>query len=426
MNQLTALALKDLKLLLRDRVGFFFTCCFPLIYCVFFGTIFASQGRGSGKIKVLVVDEDQTPGSIGFVQRLSDGGEFQIESEQREQAIERVRKGDRAAFVALPKGFGQSQERMFWGEPVTVQTGIDPSRQAEAGMIQGVLHKALYGGMQELFTDPEATTRRARQWKEDVTKDPDIPAPTRLMLEGLFSALEVFMKSVPRPEPGSAGAGPRWEPLRVETVPITRQRRGPKNPYEVTFPQGIIWGVMGSAAGFGISLVIERTGGTLVRLRTSPLSRWQILGGKALACFATTMAIQIFLIGLGMAVFGIRPWSIPLLLLAFTCVATGFVGIMMLLSVLGKTEQAAGGIGWGVLVMMAMIGGGMIPQFFMPEWLQKIGVISPIHWAIRAMDGAVWRQYSLAEMALPCGVLLGIGLLCFLLGSRAFKWTVEG
>ncbi len=114
--------------------------------------------------------------------------------------------------------------------------------------------------------------------------------------------------------------------------------------------------------------------------------------------------------------------SMVMLMLAILSSAICFVGIMMLLSVCGKTENSAGGIGWSVLLMMAMIGGGMMPLFFMPKWMQTVASISPIKWTVLSLEGAVFRGYSLADMALPCGVLLGIGLAGFAVGSRLFTW----
>ncbi|HRP62893.1 MAG TPA: ABC transporter permease, partial [Phycisphaerales bacterium] len=97
----------------------------------------------------------------------------------------------------------------------------------------------------------------------------------------------------------------------------------------------------------------------------------------------------------------------------------------MLLSVLGKTEAAAGGIGWAVLLVMAMLGGGMVPLFLMPGWMQSISHISPVKWAVLALEGAIWRGFSPAEMLLPCAVLLGVGAGGFLLGSRLFRWSED-
>ena len=92
---------------------------------------------------------------------------------------------------------------------------------------------------------------------------------------------------------------------------------------------------------------------------------------------------------------------------------------------LGKTERSAAGIGWAVLIVMAMIGGGMIPLFVMPAWMQTMSHASPVKWSILAMEGAIWRNFSLAELALPCGILLAVGVVCFAIGTHAFRWTVE-
>ena len=105
--------------------------------------------------------------------------------------------------------------------------------------------------------------------------------------------------------------------------------------------------------------------------------------------------------------------------------AVGFVGIMMLLAVSGKTEQAVGGIGWAVLIVMSMLGGGMIPLFFMPSWMRTIGTFSPVKWSVLAMEGAVWRGFSLVEMLKPCGILVGVGVVCFAVGVRVFDWTTR-
>jgi hypothetical protein len=64
---------------------------------------------------------------------------------------------------------------------------------------------------------------------------------------------------------------------------------------------------------------------------------------------------------------------------------------MMMVAGLGRTEQAAAGVGWALLMPMAMLGGAMMPQGIMPPWLQTIGQVSPIKWAILGIEGAVWR-----------------------------------
>jgi ABC-2 type transport system permease protein len=101
---------------------------------------------------------------------------------------------------------------------------------------------------------------------------------------------------------------------------------------------------------------------------------------------------------------------------AALCTVLCFVGLMMFICTLGRTEQSAGGAGWAIIMIMAMIGGGMVPLAFMPSWLRPFSHISPVKWSIFALEGAIWRNFSVSEMISPCVVLLAIGIVAFLLG----------
>ena len=72
-----------------------------------------------------------------------------------------------------------------------------------------------------------------------------------------------------------------------------------------------------------------------MRLQIAPVSRSGVLIGKALACFFSVMLVISFMVGLGLLL-GMRPGSYPMLALAALCVASCFVGIMMVMSNLGK------------------------------------------------------------------------------------------
>lgn len=431
MREIVALATKDWKLLVRDKAGFFFVLFFPLIMAVFFGTMFGGSGDGqSSAIPILLVDEDQTEQSRAFIDKLDKAPEVDIRPAEREQAVDEVRRGKVSAYVALKPGFGEASERMFWGEPPTVELGADPSRRSTAAMIEGILLKYGAERLQQFFSNPVVQHDNLERARESLRSSTDIPPDVSNNLERFFTDVDRFLgdesfgaatDSVAAQE----GAFTGFQPLVVEKADVTMSRRWPANAYAISFPQGAIWGIIGTAAAFGISIVVERTRGTLIRLQIAPLSRTQILAGKALACFITTITISVGLFILARLIFGLRPESPPLLALAIVSAGIGFVGIMMLLSALAKTEQAAGGIGWAVLLIMSMIGGGMIPLFVLPGWMRTVSHFSPVKWCILAMEGAVWRQFSLGEMLLPCGILWTVGVVCFLIGIRAFTWTTQ-
>ncbi|MFH1219021.1 MAG: ABC transporter permease [Candidatus Eisenbacteria bacterium] len=428
MDKVLALALKDLRLLLRDKAGFFFTFFFPLIIAVFFGTIFSGEGGGSA-IPVLVVDEDGSSESQAFVRTLGSAPELSVRLTSRQDAVETVRRGKTTAYVVLTPGFGDATKQMFWGSPPRVELGVDPARRAEAGMIEGILMKYASKRFQDFFSNPEAQRRNMAGARDALNKAPSMPQSERQNLEQLFASLERFYAGLPEssdaPDSSRQRGVSNIQPIEVQKVDVTVHRAGPKNAYAITFPQGIIWGFIGVTAAFGISIVTERTKGTLLRLQVAPIGRAHILAGKALACFIMAVALSTGLLALAFFAFGVRPTSFPMLALAVISSALSFVGLMMLLSVLGRTEEAASGIGWAVLLVFSMLGGGMIPYFFMPGWMRGVSNFSPVKWAVLAMEGAIWRQFSLTEMLFPCGILIGVGAIFFAAGVRAFTWTSE-
>ncbi|HPO92072.1 MAG TPA: ABC transporter permease [Phycisphaerales bacterium] len=439
-----AIASKDIRLLLRDRVSFFFAFFFPLIIAVFFGVIFSSGG--SGTMDVLLHDADQTDGSRSFAETLRGASEFQVtDVASPEEGVDLVRAGKATALIVLPSGFGKSRDGMFWSGGTRIELAVDPAAKAQAAMLEGVLTKYGFLQLQEGFKDPSKMQEQVRKSLASMRSDQNLSPANKLVFDSFFNSLDRFLGQVdgmkadaPKSDASArsdkpadatsadsalhdaaATAGGGWQPIRIDRLSITRPgAEGPKPPnsFSITFPQGIIWGVMGCALGFSISLVTERTKGTMVRLLVAPISPRQVLMGKALACFLSTLGVSVFLLAIGYGM-GVRPTSWPLLILAVLAVGVCFVGIMMLLAALSPSERSAGGLGWGVLLVCSMIGGGMIPLFFMPDWMRSISIVSPIRWSVQALEGGIWRGSSLAEMVAPIGVLVGIGVVGFVAGA---------
>jgi ABC-2 type transport system permease protein len=418
MRATLCLVAKELRLLSRDRGDVFFVLIWPLVVAIFFGTVFAGRGT-RGTIPLAVVDEDKTPGSVEFLASLGKQEGLSLAPANREEAAALVRKGRKTAYLILLAGFGQARERMFYGDPARIEVGVDPGRTAEMAMLEGLLKAEAFKGMQKLFTDRDASRRMVSKARGDLKGAPDQEQKTTgRFLEELDRYLS---EAQPAPPSASGGvAAPGWNPVEIHMKSIAEQRSGPQNPFEITFPQGILWGIVGCAASFGVGLVMERTQGTLLRLEIAPISRAQILAGRALACVTAILVVEAFLTVIGVAAFHVRPASVAHLALAGVSAALGFSGLMMGLSVIGRTPQSVGGLSWALLLMMSMLGGGMMPLFMMPSWMVAASHLSPVKWAILAFEGALWRGFSTPEMLLPCGVLLGVGLAGLALGARLY------
>ncbi len=435
MAAVWALAAKDIRLLLRDRAGFFFTFFFPLIMALFFGVIFLGDGGGGGnaKLPIVLVDEDHTEGSAAFCSTLVHAADLDvIGAATREEAFEMVRtnaKG-RTAYVVMPPGFGASRSQIFSGSGTTLVLGVDPSRKAEAGMIEGVLTRYAFEGFQKAFSDPSALRDQASNSLRAVESDTTMTPEDRALLASFLSSVETFSAGRENRDADQTAATPAdaestqgrasWSPIRIEKSEVRIESRGPQSAFAISFPQGIVWALIGCSMSFVLSIVTERAKGTLIRLRVAPISSAHILAGKALACFLTSAGVSATLLAI-MSMLGVRAPSFVLLAAAVLASSLCFVGLMMAFAAVSRTEAAASGLGWAAMLVMAMIGGGMVPLFAMPAFMQRVSVVSPMRWTVLALEGAIWRGYTVSEMLVPCGILLAIGVAGFVLGTIAFR-----
>jgi len=431
MRSILTLALKDLRLLWRDRFGMFWVLVFPLLQALFFGAIFGGDSRNTAKMSIGVIDEDHTPASRAFIDRLRASSALDVMPTLDksghpaaeltiDQARNKVRRGELVALVIVKKRDGDSGNFML-AEMPQLEVGIDPSRKAEAGYLQGILTEASFRGMQEMFNDPAKMRPRIERARKDLQNDSDLPGAQRIVLSMFLGSLDQFLGSID-PNVYRNGGMTLDSAATIKQIDIARTADGPQSSYEITFPSAMLWGVIGCTAGFAISLVTERRSGTLLRLRVAPIRRAQILAGKALACFLACVGVIALLLAIGqIPIFGVHVRQPFLLAMAAVSVAVCFVGLTMLFATLGSTESGVAGVSWAVMLISAMLGGGMIPLIAMPAWMLRVSNLSPVKWGIYSLEGAIWRDFSPAEMLKPCAILLAIGCVGFAIGVRLLR-----
>jgi ABC-2 type transport system permease protein len=430
MSILIAMVRKDLKLLFRDKVTVFFTFGFPLIFAAFFGSIFSTGGVRSG-MSVAVSDLDQTVSSAAFVQRMDEISELKVEILPEFEAREATRKGKKVAYIILPPGFGAAYGSLFSGGTPEVIIGVDPSRKAEAGMLQGIMMKLGIERFSNALGDSGQLASQLDDSIKAIEESEDIPEQWQSLLGEYLPKMKELAAQDNLASPvdgetinettGDSGIAAALTPLKLNFEDVTIQRDGPRNGYAVTIPQAMYWAMMGVVMGFGVALVQEKTWGTMTRLVVAPLSRMQILGGKAAGCYFALFIVMSILFIFARLVFDV-PVDYPFkVVLALLCVSAGFVGLMMFLAALGKTERGMASLGWGVMMVFAMFGGAMIPLFAMPDWMKSVSNFSPVKWAILSFEGATWREFSYAELAMPLGIMLAMGVVLFVAGSKMLK-----
>lgn len=426
MHPAISIAIKDLRLLARDRTNFFFTFVFPLIFGVFFG--FMYTGSGPSRMNLAVADLDRSPRSEELRKSIIEmDGVNVMELPDRAAGVDLVRSGKRSACIIIPEGFSNAMLNVFTGTPATLEVHVDPGRKAEAGLIQGKLTELAFRQMVDQFTDPDQMLRTLDQTRSSLRAS-DTAGDVRPLLEGMLSSADALTRRLrerqqeAQAQGDAGGADPvSFMPIRVDLSQVQIRKDGPATSFDVTFPQAAAWGLLGAVMAFGVSLVQERTQGTLARLSCAPLSGLEIMLGKAIACFVTAVVVQLFLLATFALLFHVRPVAPLMLTLAIVSTSICFSGIMVALAVLGRTEGGASGMGRAVLLLLTIFGGGAIPLMFMPSWMQEASGISPFKWAIIALEGGIWRDLTLAEMGPSLAILLGVGGLCFGVGARFFR-----
>jgi ABC-type Na+ efflux pump permease subunit len=171
----------------------------------------------------------------------------------------------------------------------------------------------------------------------------------------------------------------------------------------------------------GWVFVGERQQGTLKRLRLAPISRAQILLGKLLPCYFISVAQGVGLLILGKVIFDMRwgpaSWSLVqqagwlFVVVLFTSMAA--MGLAMLVAALARTEAQVALYGGVPVLVLAVIGGCVLPRAMMPEQTQWLTFLTPQGWALDAyrelLGGPPEYLPNLGILARACAALMAFG-----------------
>jgi ABC-2 type transport system permease protein len=173
------------------------------------------------------------------------------------------------------------------------------------------------------------------------------------------------------------------------------------------------------------ALIVERQQGTLQRLAVMPLRRRTLLAGKILArfCLGLLQFSIVFAVGalLGMD-FGRDPLALLLLAIAYTLSVTALsfaVGPGL------KNPAQASGLGLLLTLTLAPLGGAWWPMSVSPRFMQIIGHVSPVAWAMDGFTALTYEGAHLADVWIPLVVLLAMALVAFLIAIPRFRYQVD-
>ena len=97
------------------------------------------------------------------------------------------------------------------------------------------------------------------------------------------------------------------------------------------------------------------------------------------------------------------------------------VSFAIFVGVFAQTQEQANGIGAVSIVLLAAIGGLLVPSFAMPSSFQLIIKLSPLHWCLEAYYGLFLEGGKLKDTIVNILPLLGITILIQLISLYGLK-----
>jgi ABC-type Na+ efflux pump permease subunit len=198
--------------------------------------------------------------------------------------------------------------------------------------------------------------------------------------------------------------------------------------YQVLVPSYTVMFAFFLALIVGWVFVAERRQGTLKRLRAAPVTRGHVLLGKMLPCYVLSVGQGVFLLVMGRFLFGMRwgPDDWPLwqqaafILAVVLTTSLAVMGLAMLVAAVARSEIQVALLGAVAVLVLALVGGCVLPRDMMPEQTQQISLVTPHGWALDAyrelLNADPNYQPNLAIVGRACAVLSGFGL-AFLAGA---------
>ncbi len=178
----------------------------------------------------------------------------------------------------------------------------------------------------------------------------------------------------------------------------------------------------------GASLLTEKEEGTLKKLLCSPIHPNNILFGKMLTSNLVSILQLTIILVYAWGIFGLNLFqNIPALILLILATAFACSGFGMFLSSIAKTRSQVQGLSTLIILSMSAIGGSMVPSFIMPEWMQKVSVVSVNYWSIQGFFDIFWRQLPLTDSTFLFRiiVLFSIGSIMTFISLQLFQRNIR-
>lgn len=182
------------------------------------------------------------------------------------------------------------------------------------------------------------------------------------------------------------------------------------------------------AIPLSVTFIREHAQGSLLRLQSMPVPGWVLFGGKILP-YLVINQIQLLLI------LAVGVWGLPLLggdrltlghapaaiaLLGFSA-SLAAIGFALLIATLARTPEQATTFSATTVLILAALGGIMVPKLVMPPFMQRLAEFSPFSWGLEGFLDLFIRGGGVRDILPEAGQLLAFAAVCFAVALVRFN-----
>lgn len=408
-------------MLSRDRVGMIVMFVMPIVLAI---VITATQNStfelvNNNKVPLLLCNRDGGEPGKQLESAIEKVGMFEVKKIAADQTdiqiADRMHEKDALIAIIIPAGFSKKIESkaketaskalnnfgLQSDSIITFKDSLQPISLLYHPVLQQSFRQSIQGALRS--TLQMVQTKQVLKTMYYDVNEKEMPDT----LENEFIQNQVGINEIPVSRDGS------------KTIPNATQHN---------IPAWTIFAMFFVVISLGSNIVREKLNGSFIRLKTLPTNYLLSLVSKQLTYLMVTMLQAAVIFALGIYLFpvlGLPALNLPadiagLFLVSLICGSCA-VSFAVCIGVYAQTEEQANGIGSVSIILLAAIGGLLVPAFAMPQSFQAILKFSPLHWCLESYYGLFLEGGKLKDIVLNILPLLGITVFFQLIALYGLK-----
>lgn len=411
---------KDFRMLSRDRVGLVFMFAMPILLVIIVTSIQNSTFNllNKNKISLILCNKDSGTISHEFIDGIEKSNMFELveisKNENEKDIAIRLRHDEALIAIIIPPQFSETintKAKVLTGKALNafgLEENASTNTKQDSLPVKMLYQPVLQESMRESVKGALAGAL--------------LLVESRQVLRTLYFSLnETAM-------PDSLEKEFLENDVKINEAAVSLDNDiGIPNASQHNVPAWTIFAMFFIVISLGGSIVREKRNGSFLRLKTLPSNFYIAILSKQITYLLVTILQAVIIFAIGILIFpyiGLPKLNLPADVTGLFIV-TIFCGLCAVsyatcVGIFANTQEQSNGFGAISIVILAAIGGLMVPAFAMPSSFHIIMKLSPMHWCLEAyyalflvgekLQGVLSNLLSLFLIILALQIISYIGL----------------